>query len=636
VSTALPFVAKRKDLLSYLPSGVRGPAMAALGIVFGDIGTSPLYAFRTCFTGTSAITPSASNVLGLLSLIFWSLILVISVKYVAIMLKWDNRGEGGVLALSTLLGGVTRNWKLWTPIAMMGVLGAALFFGDGFLTPAISVLSAVEGLTVLAPDLQRFVIPVTVAILLLLFIAQKYGTGTVGRIFGPIVLVWFVTLATLGAVQIATRPEILQALNPYYAVRFFAENGAHGFVALSAVFLAVTGGEALYADMGHFGRLPIRNAWFQVVLPALVLNYFGQGALVMGNASAVENPFYLLAPSWLLPFMILLATAATIIASQAVISGVFSVTSQALHLGYLPQLRIQHSSETEMGQVYVPAMNGILLVGTISLVLLFKSSDALAGAYGIAVSSTMLMAGIMVDMLGYITQTKRRWPTLTVFFFITLIDAAFFSSNLLKFTDGGWLPVLLAIIIFTVMTTWHEGRRSLNWAIAKDQVGTREFLASLEKNPPKVLPGTAVFLASEASGIPRALTQSVRFYSALHERNILFTFVSTEVPRLEPEERIVVERVNTQIIRVISRQGFMQETNVIAALKAAEASGVEFRPTETVFVVGRDTASISSRRGMPMWRKRLFDFMSRNSSASYTYFGLPSHRTLEIGAQTEL
>ncbi|MET0983903.1 MAG: KUP/HAK/KT family potassium transporter, partial [Steroidobacteraceae bacterium] len=342
--------------MDYLPSGIRGPAIAALGVVFGDIGTSPLYAFRSCFSGQTGIGPTQANVFGLLSLIFWALILVISVKYVAIMLRWDNRGEGGVLALSTLLGGLTRNWHLWTPIATMGVLGAAFFFGDGFLTPAISVLSAVEGLVVATPDLERFVVPITIAILVFLFLAQKQGTGAVGRIFGPIIVTWFVVIAVLGVAQIVRHPTVLEALNPYFAISFFAQHGVHAFVALSAVFLAVTGGEALYADMGHFGAAPIRSAWFQLVLPALTLNYLGQGALVLDNPAAIQNPFYLLAPAWLLPALIVLATAATIIASQAVIAGVFSVTSQALHLGYLPRVRIQHSSAKEMGQVYVPSI----------------------------------------------------------------------------------------------------------------------------------------------------------------------------------------------------------------------------------------------------------------------------------------
>lgn len=636
MSVVTSVAADRNRWLDYLPSGIRGPAIAALGVVFGDIGTSPLYAFRTCFSGAHGITPTPANVFGLLSLIFWSLILVISVKYVAIMLRWDNRGEGGVLALSTLLGGVTRNWRLWSPIATMGVLGAALFFGDGFLTPAISVLSAVEGLAVAAPELHHFVVPITVVVLVLLFVVQKHGTGAVGRIFGPIIVAWFVALAALGIAQIASNPTILQALNPYHAISFFMANGVQGFVALSAVFLAVTGGEALYADMGHFGAMPIRAAWFQLVLPALTLNYLGQGALVLSNPAAIDNPFYLLAPTWLLPVLILLATAATIIASQAVISGVFSVTSQALHLGYLPRVRIQHSSEKEMGQVYVPVVNMVLLIGTVGLVLIFKSSEGLAGAYGIAVSSTMLLAGIMVDMLGYITQKKRRIVTLSVFALITVIDLAFFSSNLLKFGDGGWLPVAAAVIIFSLMTTWHEGRRSLNWTVAREQVTTEEFLQGMKEHPPQRVPGTAVFLASEASGIPRAVTQSLRFYGALHGRTILLTFVSAEVPRLAPEECVQVEELAPGLLRVVVRHGFMQQPSVLRALKAAEAHGVEYRPAETIYVVGRETALVTSRSGMSKWRKRLFGFMSRNSQMAPAYFGLPAHRTLEIGTQTAL
>ena len=610
--------------------------LAALGVVFGDIGTSPLYAFRQCFTAPSGVGNVESNVFGILSLIFWSLIMVISVKYVAVMLKADNRGEGGVLALSTLLGGVTHNWKMWTSIAAMGLLGAALFFGDGILTPAISVLSAVEGLTVATPQLHSFVTPVTLVVLLFLFSAQKKGTGTVGRVFGPIMILWFLTIGLLGLLKILQIPRVMQAINPLYAIEFFANNGWQGFVALSAVFLAVTGGEALYADMGHFGRLPIRNAWMKLVLPALTLNYFGQGALLLLDPTAVTNPFYLLAPAWLLPPLIVLATAATIIASQAVISGVFSVTTQALNLGYLPRIRVRHSSETEIGQVYVPAMNWVLFAGTALLVVAFRSSDALAGAYGIAVSSTMLMAGIMVFMLAYTTRKNGRLPTLVLLLTISLIDIAFFLSNALKFTDGGWFPVMVAIVVFTLMITWHEGRRTLNWTIAREQISAHDFLRGLNAKPPQTVPGTAVYLASEASVIPRSMTQSVRFFGAMHQRNMLLTFVSTDMPRLAPEERVSIETLAPGLFRVIARFGFMEQPNVIAALKRASDLGLEYDPNHTVYIVGHDTAIVTTQKGMPLWRKRLFAFMSRNSQMASLHYGVPTHRVIEIGSQTAL
>jgi len=610
--------------------------LAALGVVFGDIGTSPLYAFRQCFTAPSGVSNIESNVFGILSLIFWSLIMVISVKYVAVMLKADNRGEGGVLALSTLLAGVTRNWKMWTPIGVMGLLGAALFFGDGILTPAISVLSAVEGLTVATPQLQPFVIPVTLVVLLFLFSAQKKGTGTVGRVFGPVMILWFITIGLLGLLKILQVPRVMQAINPFYAIEFFANNGWQGFVALSAVFLAVTGGEALYADMGHFGRLPIRNAWMRLVLPALTLNYFGQGALLLTEPTAAANPFYLMAPAWALPPLIVLATAATIIASQAVISGVFSVTTQALNLGYLPRIRVRHSSETEIGQVYVPSMNWALFAGTVLLVLAFRSSDALAGAYGVAVSSTMLMAGIMVYMLAYMTKKDHRLLVLSLLLAISLIDIAFFLSNALKFFDGGWFPVTVAIVIYTLMITWHEGRRTLNWTIAREQVSARDFLKALATTPPQRVPGTAVYLVSEASIIPRSMTQSVRFYGAMHERNVLLTFVSADAPRLAPEERVTIETLPSGLFRVIARYGFMEQPNVVAALKGADELGLEYKPQETVYIVGHDAAIVTTHKGMPMWRKRLFAFMSRNSQMASMHYGVPMHRVIEIGSQTAL
>jgi KUP system potassium uptake protein len=610
--------------------------LAALGVVFGDIGTSPLYALRQCFTAPSGVANVESNVFGILSLIFWSLIMVISVKYIAVMLKADNRGEGGVLALSTLLAGVTHNWKMWTPIAAMGLLGAALFFGDGILTPAISVLSAVEGLSIAAPQLNTFVIPATLIVLIFLFGAQRKGTGTVGRVFGPIMILWFLTIGLLGLLKILQIPRVMQAINPLYAIEFFKNNGWQGFVALSAVFLAVTGGEALYADMGHFGRMPIRNAWLRLVLPALTLNYFGQGALLLVDPTAVTNPFYLLAPPWVLPPLIALATAATIIASQAVISGVFSVTTQALNLGYLPRIRVRHSSETEIGQVYVPSMNWVLFAGTALLVVAFRSSDALAGAYGIAVSSTMLMAGLMVLMLVYMTRSNRRLPTLLLLMTITLIDIAFFLSNALKFSDGGWFPIMVAIVVYMLMVTWHEGRRTLNWTIAREQINAHDFLHGLSAQPPQRVPGTAVYLASEASVIPRSMTQSVRFFGALHERNVLLTFVSADAPRLAPEERVSIETISPGLFRVIARFGFMEQPNVIATLKRAGELGLAYEPNATVYIVGHDAAIVTSHKGMPMWRKRLFAFMSRNSQMASAHYGVPMHRVIEIGSQTAL
>ncbi len=455
--------------------------LTALGVVFGDISTSPLYALRECFNPDHGIAANEANILGLLSLILWSLILVISIKYVTIVLRADNRGEGGVLALSTLLSLASRDWRMWAPVSAVGLFGAALFFGDGFITPAISVLSAMEGLAVATPKLEHFIVPGAMAILVLLFMVQKRGTGAMGRVFGPITLIWLATLALLGIRWIVTSPGVLLAINPLHAVDFFISNGAAGFLVLASVFLAITGGEALYADMGHFGRSPIRRGWFWIVLPALTLNYFGQGALLLANPQAIANPFYLLAPTWLLPPLIVLATAATVIASQAVISGVFSVTRQALNLGYLPRLRIDHSSEHEIGQVYVPTVNWMLFVGTLTLVLVYRSSSALAGAYGIAISSTMLIDGILVIMLLQVRKSPHYRLYTAVLVFIVAIELAFFLANMFKLDDGGWLPVAAAVVVYILMSTWQEGRRTLNWLIAREQMPVHDFLAMLQK-----------------------------------------------------------------------------------------------------------------------------------------------------------
>jgi KUP system potassium uptake protein len=610
--------------------------IAALGVVFGDIGTSPLYAFRECLNPEAGIAVTRANIIGLLSMILWSLVLIISIKYVAIVLRADNRGEGGVLALSTLVSSASSNWRIWGPVSAVGVFGAALFFGDGFITPAISVLSAMEGLAVATPRLQHFVVPGAILILTILFVVQRRGTGAMGRMFGPVTLVWFVTLALLGLRWIVTRPDVLFAINPLYAVHFFIDNGVAGFVTLAAVFLAVTGGEALYADMGHFGRAPIRRGWFMIVLPALVLNYFGQGALLLEHPGAISNPFYLMAPSWLLPMLIVLATAATVIASQAVISGVFSITRQALNLGYLPRLRVQHSSEEEIGQVYVPTLNWMLFAGTMTLIVLFQSSSALAGAYGIAISSTMLIDSILVIMLLRVRQEPHRRLVMAVLGLIVLVEAAFFLSNLLKFDDGGWLPIAVAIVAYVLMTTWQEGRRTLNWLVAKEQMPVRDFLALIEREPPHRVEGTAVYLASEAGGIPRALLNNLRFNRVLHQRNLLLTFVRPEVPFVGVENRVEIQNLGEGLCRIIARYGFMESPNAVSALRAAEEAGVPYEPEQTVYVVGRENPVFAVGSGMPLWRKRLFAFMGRNSQLAAIHFGVPSHRLLEVSSQVRL
>jgi KUP system potassium uptake protein len=596
--------------------------LGALGVVFGDIGTSPLYALRECFHPSHGIAVTEANILGLLSLILWSLVLIISIKYVGIVLRSDNRGEGGVLALSTLVSTVSTNWKLWTPVSALGLFDAALFFGDGFITPAISVLSAMRNNAV--------------STMTALFLMQRHGTGTMRRLFGPITLVWFLTLAVLGATHVSQSPQVLLAVNPWHAVRFFIDNGAMGFITLASVFLAVTGGEALYADMGHFGRAPIRRGWFMIVWPSLVLNYFGQGALLIAQPEAIVNPFYLLAPGWLLPGLILLATCATVIASQAVISGVFSMTRQALNLGYLPRLRIKHSSEEEIGQVYVPSVNWLLFAGTLTLVLTFRSSSALAGAYGIAISSVMLIDTLLVILLLRMRAEPHNRKIIALLSLILLVELSFFGSNLFKLGDGGWLPICAAIGIYVLMSTWQEGRRTLAWLIAREQMPVRDFLAMIEKDPPLRVEGTAVYLAAEAGGMPRALLNNLKFNRVLHKRNVLLTFVRPEVPFVRPEERIDVQHLSEGMWRVTARYGFMETPNVVAALRAAEEKGVPYEPDNTVYVVGRENPTFTVGSGMPMWRKRLFAFMGRNSQLAAIHYGVPSHRLLEVSSQVKL
>lgn len=614
----------------------RALTIGALGVVFGDIGTSPLYAFKQCFTAPQGVALNEANIMGILSLIFWSLMVVISIKYVAIMLRADNRGEGGVLALSTLVGSATRNWKLWAPVSTVGVLGAALFFGDGMLTPAISVLSAVEGVTIAAPALQSSVIPVTLGILTALFAAQSKGTDKVGRVFGPIIIAWFLSLGALGMARIIEAPKILGALNPLHAVRFFADNGVHGFLVLSAVFLVATGGEALYADVGHFGRIPIRNAWVYLVLPALTLNYLGQGALVLHDPDAIRSPFYLLAAPWMLVPLILLATAATIIASQAVISGVFSVASQAMNLGYLPRLRVLHSSAASMGQIYVPAANWFIFGGTVALVLGFRSSDALASAYGIAVSATMLLAGLLVIQWHSTKKSRYRVALLALLGLVTCVDLAFFCANISRALDGGWVPISTALLIYGIMSTWSDGRRQLNWVVAREQVPASEFLKSLVESPPGRAAGTAVYLTNEATSIPRALVQQLRFHRQLHERVVILTFARVESPRISTDERVRVETLADGLYRVTARYGFMEQPDTVSALRLAERYDLEYRANETVYVVGRTTPLVTHRQGTSMWRKRLYVLLARNTRVGYEYFNVPAHRLLEIGSRVEL
>jgi KUP system potassium uptake protein len=614
----------------------KGLMLGALGVVFGDIGTSPTYAFKYAFLPEHGLTLNPETVIGLLSVIFWSMTLVISVKYVAIVMKSDNRGEGGVLALSALLLTATRNWRFWTPISAVGLFGAALFFGDGFITPPISILGAMAGLTLIDPSLERLIVPGTVVVLTILFVVQKHGTGAVGKAFGPVMLAWFIVLLVLGVRWIIVAPEVVKAINPFYAVQFFLNNGLSAFLILSLVILTVTGGEALYADMGHFGRIPIRNAWYLIAMPALLINYFGQAALVLSEPTAIKNTFYMMAPSWAQVPLVILATMAAVIASQAVISGVFSVTRAALNLGYLPRLKVLHSSEHEIGQVYVPSINWILFTGTLIIVLAYQSDSALTSAYGLAVACAMLTDGVLVILLLRFTRSKNHSAKIAILFVVLLLDIAFVAANSLKIPSGGWLPLVIAAVAFIFMSAWHEGRRTLSWLVAREQMPMRDFLAEIEKNPPKMVPGTAVYMVSDASGVPRALSQNIRFNHVIHERNVFLSFLHPEVPRVLPEDRIEVQNIAPGFQRIVARYGFMETPNVVVALRLANEHGVEFRPEETTYVIGHENPIITRASGMSVWRKRLFAIMSRNSQMASVHYGVPAHRVFEVGSQVKL
>ena len=611
--------------------------IAAIGVVYGDIGTSPLYAMRECFSGSHAVLPTRDNVLGILSLIFWSLIIVISIKYIIFVMRADNRGEGGILALMALVlhhfGGTDRQRHR---LIMMGLFGATLFYGDGVITPAISVLSAVEGLHLATPVLTPYVIPITVLILVGLFAAQSHGTARVGAFFGPVMLLWFAILALLGLINMMKAPQVLAAFDPEYAMRFFATNRGHGFLVLGAVFLVMTGGEALYADMGHFGKLPIRLAWFTLVLPAILLNYLGQGALLLSNPDAIANPFYLLAPSWALYPLVALATIATVIASQAVISGVFSMTRQAVQLGFCPHIEIRHTSASEIGQIYLPGANWGLLIGVLVLVLGFESSSNLAAAYGIAVTITMVITTLLVLVLA-----RRAWGWngfklgLGIVFFL-LVDLAFFSANALKIGHGGWIALLIGAVIFTLMVTWKDGRALLNQRLRENAMPLDLFLQSLTRGSTLRVPGTAVFLTSTSDGVPNALLHNMKHNKVVHERLVLLTVVTEEIPRVEDRDRVTVHCLGSNTYRIIIRYGFTEDPDLPHALALCEPYGLSFEMMDTTFFLGRATLIPTDRAGMALWRERLFANMFRTATRPMDFFRIPYNRVVELGTQVEL
>jgi KUP system potassium uptake protein len=617
-------------------SSGRNLILLALGVVYGDIGTSPLYAFRQSLSEYGAVDQAA--VLGVLSLIAWALMLVVTVKYVLVIMRADNRGEGGLLALTALaLRSVPRSGRASGWIVVAGMIGAALFYGDGIITPAISVLSAVEGLKVVTPVFEPYVLPIALILLLGLFAVQRHGTGRVGSLFGPVMVVWFGVLGLLGAMQIAQNPAVLLALNPLYAIHVFIETPGRGFIVLGAVFLAVTGAEALYADMGHFGRMPLRTAWLYFVLPALLLNYFGQGALVLASPAAIENPFYLLAPDWGLLPLVLLASAATIIASQAVISGAFSLTRQAIQLGYLPRLDIRHTSAEEIGQVYVPRVNFILLIAVILLVLMFRTSDNLGAAYGIAVTGTMVVTtGLaFIYMRGVLGWSLAI--AVPVFGAFMVLDLVFLGANLLKVADGGWFPIIIAAIGIAVMATWRRGREAMTAQRERGALPLSTFLQGLRPDRPARIPGTAVYLTARTDMVPGALLHTLKHFHALHERVVLMSMRTEDVPRVPNDSRIEIQEVGQGLWVIQARWGFMEEPSVARALALCRQSGLSFDLMTTSFFVGRERLRPARRSAIgARWRQRLFILIANNALNATEFFGIPPNRAIEVGGHMEI
>jgi KUP system potassium uptake protein len=612
--------------------------LAALGVVFGDIGTSPLYTIKEVFSvGTHPVPLTEVNMYGILSLIVWALIMVVSVKYVAFIMRADNRGEGGIMALLALASqNAAGNPKRQHTIMLLGILGACMFYADGMITPAISVLSAVEGLELAAPMLHPLILPVTLAVLFILFWAQSKGTALVGAFFGPIMLLWFGTLAVLGILGIMQNPAILHALNPIYAFKFFAVSPWIAFVALGAVVLSVTGAEALYADMGHFGRFPIRLAWFGFVLPALILNYFGQGALILQHPETVKNPFYLLAPEWMLYPLIILATLAAVIASQAVITGAFSVSRQALQLGYIPRMHVTHTSESEEGQVYMPRVNWGLMLAVMALVLSFRSSGSLAAAYGLAVTGDMVITTLLA---GIVFHHIWGWSKLRTGILVTLfltVDIAFFSANVLKIPDGGWVPLAIGIVIFTLMLTWKTGRTMLYTRLKNDAMALEPFIEAVGAHPPTRVSGTALFMTPNPDGVPHAMLHNLKHNKVLHEKMVMLTVKFLDFPHTSAEERVTVEHLPYEFYRVTIRYGFKDEPDLPRDLTMCADQGLILDAMDTSFFVGKEILIASGKSGMAFWRKKIFIGLFRSAETITNQFKLPPNRVVELGSQLKI
>ena len=612
-------------------------AIGAVGVVYGDIGTSPLYALKEAFSGPHGAEINHGNILGVLSLMLWALILVVSLKYVLFMMRADNKGEGGIMALIALTQRVfraesRRKWVLLT----LGLFGAALFYGDGMITPAISVLSAVEGLEVAAPALHAYVIPISLTVLVGLFFIQSKGTGPVGNLFGPVMILWFIVLGLLGLLSIVRTPAVLASFNPLHGLGYFHTHGITGLIILGAVVLAVTGGEALYADMGHFGKRPIRYAWVGFVFPALSLNYLGQGALLLRDPAAAMNPFYLLAPEWALYPMIVLATLATVIASQAVISGAFSVTRQAIQLGYIPRMQVLHTSDSEIGQIYIPFINWSLLTGVALLILGFKSSSNLASAYGIAVTGTMAIDTILAFT---VVWALWKWPLPVVLggaAFFLIIDLAFFGANVPKIIHGGWFPLAIGIAVFTLLSTWKRGRELLFQRMKNDDIDLTTFIEGIAAFEHQRVPGTAIFLHATGKGVPHALLHNLSHNKVLHERVVILRAITEEVPSIPDTERIRLEELGSGFYRLEIRFGFREEPDIPKALKLCDALGLHFAMMETTFFLSRETLIPTKLPGMAMWRENIFAAMAQNAESAMRFFKLPVNRVVELGTQIEI
>lgn len=615
-------------------------AVGAVGVVFGDIGTSPLYAFRETFSGAANIAIDRMHVLGVVSLIFWSMLIVVSIQYVTILMRADNKGQGGSLALVALLSRHIGKSRWGWVVVLLGVFATSLFYGDSMITPAISVLSAVEGLAVVNPGLSPLVIPIALVLLVFLFILQSRGTAKVGALFAPVMIVYFVTIAGLGLNQIWQNPDILWALNPYYAVMFFVTDGVVAFLALGAVVLAVTGSEALYSDMGHFGRGPMRLSWFGFVMPCLLLNYFGQGAMIAGlppeqAAEVVRNPFFLLASEeYRLP-LVILATMATFIASQAVISGAFSITHQAMQLGFMPRMSIRHTSETEAGQIYIPVINWALMVAVIVLVLTFQNSSSLASAYGIAVTGAVTIDTLLMGVLFVGVWKWKWWYAAPVVAFFLIVDGAYFAANLVKIPDGGWFPLVVGLVAFTLLTTWAKGRKLMRDRMSETALPI-EIFAKSAKNSATRVPGTAIFMASQTAGVPSALLHNIKHNKVLHERVVILTVLIDDTPYVDQSERCEMVDLGDGFYRAVLHYGFMQETDVPQGLKEMERCGGEFDMMHTSFFLSRQTLLPSDKPGMPIWREKIFAWMLRNAATAMDFFRLPTNRVVELGSQVEI